>query len=145
MKKIALLLTLVIGLPFVARATTLEQIVPREHPDFDTTRATMEIGRDGLVYLTSTNNLKGYVLRLSRSGEERRGGNVTYASGSAAANTVGKIATATAHFTHSILLYDRNFRQTGANAEFPVNDKIGFQNPAHVEAGETDFYGLDGY
>ncbi|NQT37208.1 MAG: hypothetical protein HQ581_06950 [Planctomycetes bacterium] len=52
----------------------LEQIISREDPKFNCARASLTIGRDGMVYLTSAGQDSGYILRVSRDGKDKLGG-----------------------------------------------------------------------
>ena len=85
----------------VARAVTLTQVISREHPSFKIARSKLAIGRDGKVYLASDK----YVLRIDRDGTHKFGREVTYALWNVAANQDGVIATANAHFNHSVSLW----------------------------------------
>ncbi len=76
------------------------------------------------------------------SGKE--GAEVTYALRMVAANASGVIATANAHFNHSVKLWTRDFRELGSVNDFLVSDQVQWQAPTDVEAGPSgDFYGLD--
>jgi hypothetical protein len=126
-----------------ARAVTVEQIISREHPHFDTANAHLTVGRDGMVYLSSNAaGDNGYVMRIARDGSQKFGGNTVYAIQNATANKDGVLATANAHFAGKVTLYDpATFKQTGESRDFQ-NDR--FSSPLHVEAGQSgDFYGLD--
>jgi outer membrane protein assembly factor BamB len=126
-----------------ALAETREQIISREDPAFHCRDARLTVGRDGLVYLTSGHQA-GYVLRLSRDGRTKHGSPVVYATHNATANTDGVVATANAHFNHALNLYDKKFRHLAAANDFLVSDQVGWDAPAHVEAGASgDFYGVD--
>jgi hypothetical protein len=104
----------------------------------------MTVGKDGLVYLTSENHGKGYCLRFSRDGRQKRGGEVVYAIHNGTANSDGIIATANAHFNHSLNLYEPSFQKRVAADDFLVNDQVGWDAPCHVEAGSSgEFFGLD--
>ena len=128
-----------------ARAEVLDQVVSRESPLFNCKTARMTVGRDGLVYLTGTTNGKGFCLRLARDGSAKLGGEVVYAIHNATANKDGLIATANAHFSHSLNLYDASFNKQHAQDDFLVNDQVGWDAPLHVEAGSQsgEFFGLD--
>ncbi len=123
------------------RSATLESIISREHPSFNCATAVMSVGRDGAVYLASG----GHVLRVSRDGAQRAGGNVVAnALFNATANSDGVIATANGHFEHAVNLYSRDFRSIAAYRDFLVGDPDRWDAPARVEAGQSgDFYGLD--
>lgn len=126
------------------QAVTVEQIVSREDPKFDCAKARMTVGRDGNVYLNCSPHDAAYILRVSRDGTERRGGDAVYAMANATANAQGIIASANSHFNHSVNFYDRNFNRFTACGEFLVNDQVGWNAPARVEAGASgDFYGID--
>ncbi len=136
------LVVVLAGLPG-AWAETREQIISREDPAFRCRDARLTVGRDGMVYLSSGHQT-GYVLRLSRDGRTRHGSSVVYAIHNATANADGIVATANAHFNHAINLYDKTFRHLAAADDFLVSDQVGWDAPAHVEAGASgDFYGVD--
>jgi len=122
----------------LAPAELLERIISREDPKFDCASALMRVGLDGNVYLSSG----GHVLRVSRDGAHRLGGDVVLDGvGNATANADGIIAVNNAHFQHHVHLYDRSFKHVAECSEFkPPN----YDSPRGVEAGESgDFYGLD--
>lgn len=130
-----LLLLLAAPLP----AVELKHVLSREHPSFTIERAQLTLGRDGKVYLFSNE----YVLRLHRDGTHKGGAKVTYALMGAAANKDGVIATANAHFNHSVNLHAPDFTHLGKVSDFLVNDKVEWQAPCDVQAGGKDFYALD--
>jgi hypothetical protein len=128
--------------PAQEKPITVEQIISRENPDFSVD-APMTVGRDGRVYLASGGN-HSFVLRLDRDGGGKSGGPVTYACANATANAQGILATASGHFAHKVTLYDRDFRELARVDDFLVSDKVGWDAPAHVEAGMSgDFYAID--
>ena len=93
-----------------------------------------------MVYLSDSN----FVLRVGRDGASKTPGVTGYAIGNVTANANGIIASANAHFQHSIKLWDHNFNGLLENNDFLNSDTVGWQGPAHVEAGQSgDFYGLD--
>ena len=49
--------------PAAVAPVELEQIISREDPKFNCARASLTIGRDGMVYLTSAGHDTGYILR----------------------------------------------------------------------------------
>ena len=128
----------------VAAEVRLEQVISRESPLFRCASARLTIGRDGFVYITSESQGKGFCLRLSRDGRQKRGGEVVYAIHNGTANDHGVVATANAHFNHSLNLYDGAFQKLAHADDFLVNDQVGWDAPSHVEAGSSgDFFGLD--
>jgi hypothetical protein len=131
--------------PGFSADVVLEQIISREHPQFNAAQARLAAGRDGLVYLGSIGpDNTAYVVRMTRSGHDKFGGAVTYALANVAANRDGVVATANGHFAHKVTLYDQNLKQYGEAADFLVGDNVGWDAPSHVEAGESgDFYGVD--
>jgi outer membrane protein assembly factor BamB len=131
--------------PGFSADVVLEQIISREHPQFNAAQARLAAGRDGLVYLGSIGpDNTAYVVRMTRSGHDKFGGAVTYALVNVAANRDGVVATANGHFAHKVTLYDQNLKQYGEAADFLVGDNVGWDAPSHVEAGESgDFYGVD--
>ena len=131
---------LTVALP--AEAVTLERIVSREDPKFNCTAAVMTVGRDGNVYLSSVVNGGGSILRVSRDGTRKLGGDAIYSMANATANAEGVIASANSHFNHSVNLYDATFKHFAACGEFLVNDTVQWDAPARVEAGASgDFCG----
>ena len=97
-----------------------------------------------MVYLTSAGHDSGYILRLSRDGRDKLGGASVPAIHNATADASGRIAASHAHFSHQVAIYDKEFQKTGAVTDFLVNDDVGFDAAASVEAGASgDFYGLD--
>ncbi len=126
------------------QAVELTRTISREDPKFNCAEAVLTVGRDGNVYLSSNVHDGAYILRVSRDGTQKLGGDAVYAMANATANAAGVIASANGHFNHSVNLYDRNVKQFTACNEFLVNDKSGWDAPAHIEAGASgNFYGLD--
>jgi len=72
----------------------LQQIISREDPLFDCARASLTIGRDGMVYLTSAGHDSGYILRVSRDGQDKLGGASVPAIHNATADAASLIAAA---------------------------------------------------
>ncbi|MFO0841448.1 MAG: PQQ-binding-like beta-propeller repeat protein [Gemmataceae bacterium] len=126
-----------------AQPVELEQVLSREAPAFRVDSARLAVGRDGQVYLCSGGN-KSFVLRLGRDGAAKFGAAVEYAAGNATANGDGVVATANGHFARKVTVYGADFARRGAAGEFLANDQVGWDAPAHVEAGAGgDFYALD--
>jgi outer membrane protein assembly factor BamB len=122
----------------------LEQIISREDPKFDCAISDLTIGRDGMVYLTSAGHDSGYILRISRDGQDKVGGAAVPAIGNATADANGLIASSNGHFSHQVAFYDKDFQKINAVTDFLVSDQVGWDAPADVEAGAGgDFYGLD--
>ncbi len=144
MKKVLLWCFVFFAAALPLQAVTLERIVSREDWKFNCAAAGMTVGRDGNVYLNHSPHDAGYILRVSRDGVERRGGDAVYSMANATANAAGVIASANTHFNHSVNLYDRNFNRFTACGEFLGNDQVGWDAPVRVEAGASgDFYGID--
>ena len=119
------------------QAITLERLVSREDPKFNATMATMNVGRDGNVYLTGS----GYVLRIGRDGSKKFGGDVILDGlTNATANADGLMATANAHFNHAVNIYDKAFSAIGFVRTPAI---VSYTSPADVTAGTTDFYTID--
>ena len=130
--------------PVAPAPLKLEQIISREDPTFDCTHARLTIGRDGMVYLTSVGHDTGYILRVSRDGQDKLGAASLPAIHNATADASGLIAASHAHFSHLIAIYDKEFQKTRVVTDFLVSDQAGWDAPASVEAGASgDFYGLD--
>jgi hypothetical protein len=134
-----LLLGLFIGWTLPASAVTLTQTVSREHPSCNISGSKLTVGRDGNVYFASGD----YVLRLAPDGARKLGGKVTYALSTATANADGLIATANAHFAHSVNVWSPAFQQLGGVSDFLNSDATEYFCPCDVQAGARDFYGLD--
>jgi len=140
-----LFLILLLG-PSLTNATSVEltQVVSRENPLFVGTGKTMTVGRDGRVYLVGGAKNKGLILRVSRDGAERFGGQTAYAITGVAANADGVFATSNAHFAKAINVYGPGWDFRGKAAGFTGNDDVGWNAPGAVEVGASgDFYGLD--
>jgi outer membrane protein assembly factor BamB len=115
-------------------------VVSHEDPAFDVASSRLAVGRDGRVLLASDR----YVMRMRRDGTERVGAPVTYSTTAAAANARGTVATANAHFNHSVILWSPEFERLGAVDDFLVSDTESWTAPCDVESGESgDFYGID--
>jgi len=124
----------------LAQAETLERVISREDPKFDCASAGMSAGRDGNVYLCSG----GYVLRVSRDGTQKGGGNVASdgIDTHTVANTNGLVAVGNGHMNeHHVHIYNQKFAHVAACGDFPGKDRYS-GGPLHVEAGASDFYGL---
>jgi len=128
------------------RAVTLEQVISHENPNFNNRNARLTVGKDGMVYVANGGNPSGYVLRLTREGTLKTGGDIPYCTTFVAANAQGTLAVAAAHFTHSILYYDPSFKQFATFSDIRYGDDAGWDAPRFVEVGASgDFYALDQY
>ena len=122
-----------------AAATTLEQIVSREDPQFDCLTARLTVGRDGKVYVGTRK-----FLRLSIDGKEKSVGSCGHAMMNMAVNQNGIIATANAHLAKYVTVWDTQFNEIARVQDFFGSDAIGFDAPGHVDVGGSgDFYALD--
>ena len=131
-------------LPAKPAPVVLEQIISREDPSFNCAISDLTIGRDGMVYLTSAGHDTGYILRVSRDGLDKVGGAAAPAINNATADANGLIASSNGHFSHQVTFYDKDFQKINTVTDFLVNDQVGWDAPAAVEAGASgDFYGLD--
>lgn len=143
---ILFLVVVVAGSSAPLSGAALEQLISRENPAFQAASARLAVGRDGMVYLCGRGN-NSFVLRMNRDGQEKVGqllGNQVVRH--AVANRDGVMALAVAHFSHKIGVLDGKFEPIGSVADFLVGDNIGWDAPAHVEAGASgDFYGVDQY
>lgn len=132
-----------------ARAVTREQFLSRENPLYSNRDSELTVGRDGMVYLHSRVTYNGYVVRMTRGGKEKTGGDTGYATGNVATNADGVLAAANEHFTHSVGVYDNKFNRLGGVDDFvswtkEFGEASGYNDPARVEAGQSgDFYALD--
>lgn len=113
----------------------LRQIISREDPNFDCAGASLTVGRDGMVYLSSAGQDTGYILRVSRDGSDKLGGAAVAAVHNATANAAGLIAGSHGHFSHLVALYDARLNKVGEMADFLVSDQAGRDAPASVEVG----------
>ena len=134
---------LIIASPLLAG--TLESFQSLEDPRFDPARAVMNVGQDGRVYFTSSIGRPGYVLAMDRDGSNRTDGDTVYALRQVTANADGLIATANAHFSHSVNVYSPDFGHLASNDSFTNGDHVHDWNaPGKIEAGPSgDFYALD--
>ena len=122
----------------------LEQVISREDVNFDCRSSVMTAGRDGKLYLSCVGHDLGFALRVSLDGKEKYGKKIVYAIGNVTANADGVVASANGHFAHKVTLYNPALDQTGELTDFLVNDSVGWDAPAHVEAGASgDFYAVD--
>jgi outer membrane protein assembly factor BamB len=130
--------------PAAVAPLVLQQIISCEDPKFNCARASLTIGRDGMVYLTSVGQDSGYILRVSRDGRDKLGGASLGAIHNATADAAGTIAASHAHFSHQVAIYDKEFQKLHAVTDFLVSDQVSWDAPGGVEAGAGgDFYGLD--
>ncbi len=135
-----------LGAAITIRATEVERLVSLEDPRFDPAKASLSAGLDGRVYLTGfRGDRAGYVMSLNPDGGDRRDGDTVYALSNATANRDGLIATANAHFSHSVNLYDRQLRLQVSNNDFKNGDDVrDWTAPSRVVAAPSgDFYALD--
>ncbi|MEV0383149.1 hypothetical protein [Nonomuraea sp. NPDC050643] len=125
----------------------LDQVISRHHPDFDVAAARLGLGADGHVYLASGAQFPvGQALRIAPDGGARRAGAVGYAVLAITANADGAIATAEAHFSKRVALWDRDFNPVGRLADFTDSDQDGWLAPSDVQPGASDdFYAIDQY
>jgi len=127
----------------LAQAETLERVISREDWKFDCAAAGMSVGRDGNVYLCSSAPVGrgAYVLRVSRDGTQKAGGDVAWdgLAAYAVANANGLVAAGNGHFQHHLHIYDRNFVHVAECGDFPGLN--GLAPPVAVGAS-GDFYGL---
>jgi hypothetical protein len=125
----------------------LEQVVSRHHPDFDVAAARLGLGADGNVYLASGAQFPvGQALRVSPDGGTRRAGAVGYSVIAITANAEGVIATAEAHFSRRVAVWDKEFATAGRLIDFTGGDQDGWLAPSDVQPGDSgDFYAVDQY
>jgi hypothetical protein len=115
----------------------------KDAAEFNCQIATMTVGRDGKVYLTSLWKKEpgGFLLRVDLEGAVQTGGVVTNQMGNATASAAGVMATANMHFARKVTLWDADFHVVGAMVKI---SGWTFRAPLHVEAGAGgDFYTLD--
>jgi len=125
-----------------AHAPAGEAAPAKPLPKFNTKIATMTVGRDGKVYMTSLGpGNQALVMRLNRDGTERICAQTGPISYNATANSQGVIGVDCAHTAKRVMLLSPDFRR--------INDFIkfgggAFRSPARAEAGPSgDFYGAD--
>ncbi len=141
MRAFTLFLLLAALLPL--RATTLEQVISRENPNFDCQRARLTAGRDGQVYLCSPGNTS-YVLRVTPDGLRKFGGAVEESAGDAVANADGVVAVSHGHFAHKVSVHDTTLTKVAECNDFLVSDAVGWDATDWVAVGASgDFYGAD--
>lgn len=129
--------------PACLPAFTIEQVVSRENPSFNNLTASLTVGRDGRAYLTNS-TAPGHLMRLELDGSKKVSAAVVYATHNATASREGTIAVASGHFAHKVTIYDSAVAQKADYRDFLVSDKVGWDAPAHVEAGDSgDFYAVD--
>lgn len=144
MKKIFLIFGL---LSLILYSYEIEKIISREHHFFNIENTSFTVGKDGNVYFFNpiSGRWDGYILKVDLDGKIKTGYAVGYGGTcNATANSECIIAEASAHFRHTITIYDKNFKKLYEISDFLVNDNVGWDSPGHVESGESgDFYGLD--
>ena len=114
-------------------------------PPFNSTNATLTVGSDGRVYMTSLGpGNEGYVLRLNRDGSDRVCAPVTYMTVNATANPDGTMGVAFMHFARNVTIYRPDFAPVGQFSKFCATE--GLSTPIHVESAPSgDFYAADQY
>jgi len=136
-------LAALLGAWSAGRGAALEQIISRENPSFNNLTASFTVGRDGRAYLTNS-TAPGHLLRVEPDGSAKLSASVVYATHNATASRDGTIAVASGHFAHKVTIYDAGVVQKADYRDFLVSDKVGWDAPAHVEAGAGgDFYAVD--
>jgi len=141
MKKLMSVIPIVmfILLPVLLFSVTLEQFISKEDAKFDILNAKLTIGEDGNAYMYSDT----YLQRLSLDGAQRKGSVTVYSTRGATANKNGLMATANAHFNHSVNLWSDDFKNIYKVQDFLVNDTVEFHAPFDVQTDGVNFYGLD--
>ena len=131
------------GLCCAGASLAAEKAAMDKAPKFDCKIATMTVGRDGKVYMTSLSPKApgGFLLRVDLDGRQQVGGVVTNQMANASANAQGIVATANMHFARKVTLWDAGFHVVGAMVKI---SGWTFRAPIHVEAGASgDFYAAD--
>jgi hypothetical protein len=109
----------------------------QQKPVFKNEAATIRLGLDGRVYLSSGT----LFLRCNRDGDDLVAAPPGSSVINATANADGIIAAAYAHFAKNVTLYDPGFNVLG---RFSRISEAGFRAPAGVAAGPSgDFFALD--
>ncbi|MCM8785432.1 MAG: WD40 repeat domain-containing protein [Candidatus Omnitrophica bacterium] len=148
MKKIKRIIFIIpLFFPSFIFSYSIEKVISREHPFFNIKYASFTVGKDGKIYFFNpiSERWDGFIYRVNRDGSDKSGINVGYGgSVNVTANSEGIIAEASAHFRHSVTIYDKNFKKLYEISDFLVNDTVGWDSPGHIETGESgDFYALD--
>jgi len=141
MKRKLLLFALVIFsvFPVLLFSVSLEQFISREDENFDIPGSGLTVGKDGNVYLYSSN----YLQRISPDGLSRKGSVIVYSTRNVAANINGIMASANAHFSHSVNLWSKDFENIYTVSDFLNNDTVEFHSPIDVQTDGVNFYGMD--
>ncbi len=127
-----------------AAEETLEKNISLEDPGFNCQRAVMTAGRDGKVYLLSGKVGNSHLIQMNPDGSEQVGIHGDSAPTNATANASGWIISGHAHLVHKITIRNPKFEVKAEFKDFSCSDKLGWDAPAHVEAGASgDFYVLD--
>jgi len=138
-KQLSFILLALFMLPIALFSVTLEQFISREDAALGIPGSRMTVGGDGNVYISSG----GYIQRLSPDGIERKGSAIIGATNNVAANINGIMASANAHFNKAVNIWSPDFENVGRVGDFLNNDQVEWFAPADVQAGRTDFYGVD--
>jgi len=126
---------------FPARAVTLEKVISREDPGFDTASARMVAGRDGRVYFSHIGD-PGYALSMLPDGSARLGFAMGHATELPAVNADGTYCLRQAHFAHTAVVKTREGITLGSFSDLN-NDN--YDAPLDIAVGASgDFYLLDG-
>ena len=126
-----------------ASSITVEKIISREHPAFDTASARLVAGYDGRIYLSGGGHGGGYFLSLKPDGSDKFGRSLAHATDIQGASSTGHYALRMSHFAHTLAIFRADGTETGRNATF---DNRNFDAPQWVEAGASgDFYAVDGH
>jgi len=97
------------------------------------------------VYLHSHLSYNGYVMRMTRDGKNKSGGDSGYATGNVAANANGIMAAVNQHFTHSVGFYDKDLVRFAGVDEFvswtkEFGEASSYSDPFRVEVGVACAY-----
>ena len=123
-----------------AGAVTIEQTISREDPRFDAISSKVVVGRNGLIYISHSDD-PGYILRMKPDGTDLHGYPMVHAEQVWAVNADGIEMSGLAHFSHTAATYDLDRNQIGTFTDFN-NDN--YDAPQWVSCGPSgDFYALN--
>jgi len=127
-----------------AFAVTQTQTISRENVLYNWAATSLNVGRDGKVYLCNGGQPNGYLMRINRDGTMKTDTSLTYCALATVANANGIMAIAEGHFTATLALRKPDFTEYATIPGFNVGQC--YDAPADVTVGASgDFYALDQY
>ena len=135
-------LTLIVAVLSASSAVTFEQMISREHPNFNAYMAAITVGGDGMIYTLSSRNQGPPVLvRMSFDGTTKTVGTVAHGANGVAVNAEGIIGITKAAWGGAFFLLRPDFSTLATFTDFPGS---GWDSPTSVTAGASgDFYVVD--